>query len=285
MTAEVKATTKTPYVPQENYDAYHILSLPEEILSLIEHAIITDRPTNQPLSFDKVALPIKMTSAEIRAFAQTVSRFSRTNKLFHEQCKPLMENLRKKYDDRLNHETHQSIIDTTHIAYERENEENRELRAQKLQAMIDAFGGMEKFYKYGILDLGNNTGDTDYIDFVTHDAFIGQPFPIMVGRDRLNRPFFSVILLHRNPLDLNHYTRPLFKEAVNIQNQVGFVATFFQRYSNGTSWTCGNNTAIGVHLLNLIDPLLMKDIVEGNHPDFILGNIEAYNTWRANQPS
>ena len=277
MTAGVKASTFTSYAPQKDNGAHPILDLPEEIHSLIEHAILTNRPTDQPLSSDKVTLPINMTSAEIRTLAQTVSRFSQTNKLFHEQCKPLMEELKKQHDGRLNYEAHQAIIDTTHIAYVRKNEGIRKFRAMKLQAMIDAFGGMEKFYKYRILDIGNRIKN-DSIDFVVHNDFIGQPFPVMIGKDWFNRPFFSVILLHRNPVNPNDYIQnPQLGIAVNIQNQVGFVATFYQRYSFDTLWTYGHH-ALGVNLPSwIIDPSLIKDIVEGNHTDLILGNIEAYN--------
>ena len=42
---------------------------------------------------------------------------------------------------------------------------------------------------YPILDIGNNMGDTDYLDFIKYED---TSSPVMKGRDKYNRPFFVI---------------------------------------------------------------------------------------------
>ncbi|MGD9592254.1 MAG: hypothetical protein AB7V32_07025 [Candidatus Berkiella sp.] len=56
------------------------------------------------------------------------------------------------------------------------------------QELINAFGGAEQIAKLPVLDLGENIGASEYIDFVTPKMMSAQ---IMRGKDKIGRPFIS----------------------------------------------------------------------------------------------
>ena len=68
-----------------------------------------------------------------------------------------------------------------------------------------------------ILDIGNKQGFTDYIDFIKPDEV---KYPVMQGIDCFRRKFIVLKM---------------------IVNKKQFFQTFFQRYTNGSSWMgCGH---------------------------------------------
>jgi len=83
--------------------------------------------------------------------------------------------------------------------------------------LIEALGGKEAFEKLPVLDLGEYTGCTGYIDFLEVEDVAA---PLMRGMDSHGRPFVTFRL--------------------KIGEEVG-VEVAFRRYTTGRAWVSGDN--------------------------------------------
>ena len=109
------------------------------------------------------------------------------------------------------------------------------------------------YYKCDILDIGNKTGDTSYIDFIKQIDL--KQNNIMKGTDCCRRKFiiFKATIIYDDKTEKNTFS------------------TFFQRYTDNTKlWhICGHDGSLifdtcgGTNLkqLEIIDELLHKGIV------------------------
>lgn len=88
--------------------------------------------------------------------------------------------------------------------------------------LVEAFGGIENIHKLPILDLGQQVGSTDYIDFVM-DKDMNKG--IMKGTDVYGRPFIA------------------FRYVNNKKPQHGLqVQTLFRRYTDSNrTWCFGSH--------------------------------------------
>lgn len=102
--------------------------------------------------------------------------------------------------------------------------------------IMDLFGGRENFEKLPILDVDKIKGNEgyDYIDFITPNDMTA---PIMRGKDRYGREFFSI-------------------RAQDIGGNTA-VQTIFKRYSEGNIWTSGGSQIIRINSF-LIDFLKIE---------------------------
>lgn len=102
---------------------------------------------------------------------------------------------------------------------------------------------LTRIYSIPILDIGTQTGDTGYIDFITPDM---MPSRIMKGIDAFGRAFVCMRF---------------------IQSERSSVVTLFQRYSSGSLFWVTNNTVlrgfegvtiVGKPLLTLVSEILRR---------------------------
>ncbi|MBA3602432.1 MAG: hypothetical protein H0W50_02045 [Parachlamydiaceae bacterium] len=84
------------------------------------------------------------------------------------------------------------------------------------------FGGRRNFEKLPILDIGNRTGSTGYIDFIKDKEMSA---PIMRGKDCHGREFFSI--------------RARSNVVIKLEYLNSGCQTFFKRYTDMASWTDG----------------------------------------------
>jgi hypothetical protein len=83
-----------------------------------------------------------------------------------------------------------------------------------------------------ILDIGDQVGDTQYIDFITSDMMSHY---IMRGVDKFGRPFLSVKVEQKFKISKNSNDTNDEEEETDVikQKTKSIVGTFFQRYSDG----------------------------------------------------
>lgn len=123
------------------------------------------------------------------------------------------------------------------------------LEAQRayIAKMKEAFGGEEIYNALPHLDIGNRTGDTGYIDFLTAQELSK---PIMKGTDVLGRPFIALRLCFKNS-----------------DNKNPFVIALFQRYADGGSWSFGSRKDWDTFQTRLDDRdwNVVRQLRAGNH--------------------
>lgn len=120
--------------------------------------------------------------------------------------------------------------------------------------IINIFGSVHNLSNIPILDIKEQMGPTDYIDFILKDTVTHK---IMRGKDKFNRYF----LCFRYKLN-------------NINNKFSpevFVETIFQRYTNNPElWTCGGHVGLNMikeignsHYLNEVNYNYLRRLVNG----------------------
>jgi hypothetical protein len=129
-------------------------------------------------------------------------------------------------------------------------------RTLAFQAMQEAVGGSTAFHRLPILEIGNRTGATGYLDFLKIQDL---PHPVMRGTDHAGRPFISVRLRSNRNQDRGQQ----------------FVVTFFQRYSDsGGRWTWGTTfpemDLFGNVLRDTDRAAIREIVVTRNNPQFTL---------------
>ncbi|MBS0649845.1 MAG: hypothetical protein JSR93_01665 [Verrucomicrobia bacterium] len=130
---------------------------------------------------------------------------------------------------------------------------------QAFQAVKEAVGGEAAFNAFPVLDLGNRTGATGYLDFLQSNELTHS---FMRGSDAGARPFISLKL--------------------NVPSGEGrpphqTVITFFQRYSTGGEWTWGSrnyNTHNAIAFGNRLEAqdlaVIRQIVVDRNQPQLSL---------------
>jgi hypothetical protein len=125
---------------------------------------------------------------------------------------------------------------------------------QAFRAIKEAVGGEAAFNALPVLDLGQHTGSTGYLDFLRPNDLTHS---IMRGADAGGRPFISLKL--NTPSDPGH---PPHQTAI----------TFFQRFATGGEWTWGSSSYHGdpVRFGDRLTPedlaTIRQIVVERNHP-------------------
>jgi len=120
--------------------------------------------------------------------------------------------------------------------------------------IINIFGSIHNLSNIPILDIKEQMGSSDYIDFILKDTVTHK---IMRGKDKYNRLF----LCFRYKLnDINNRFSPEV-----------FVETIFQRYTNNSElWTCGGHDGLNMikeignsHYLNEVNYNYLRRLVNG----------------------
>lgn len=135
----------------------------------------------------------------------------------------------------------------------------RDREAQlSFQVIKEAVGGEAVFNALPILDLGNRTGDTGYLDFLRPNELTHS---IMRGTDAGARPFICLKLNAPSDEGLPpHQT----------------VITFFQRYSTGGEWSWSSQSyhnepvRFGDRLTAQDRAIIRQIVVDRNHPQLSL---------------
>ena len=128
---------------------------------------------------------------------------------------------------------------------------------QAVSNIQNAVGGEAAFNQLPVLDIGNHTGATGYIDFLEPNDLRES---VMRGTDAAGRPFISL------------------KMRFNASEP--FVITFFQRYRTGGRWTWGTSAPNPFYRRkeepfgNVLGPqdlaTIRQIVVDRNHPRFRL---------------
>lgn len=125
---------------------------------------------------------------------------------------------------------------------------------QAFQAIKEAVGGEAAFNALPVLDIGDRTGGTGYLDFLQPNDLTHS---VMRGADAGGRPFISLKL--NVPSQSRH---PSYQTVI----------TFFQRFATGGEWTWGSQNYHGnpVNFGNRLTPqdlaIIRQIIVDRSHP-------------------
>jgi hypothetical protein len=215
-------------------------SLPQEIYTLFAEAAIDGPLVASP------ELCEKMIGGEICEKARLVSVFVQICIRFHNEYHPVMKALK-----------------TAHLYARILNEINRDIPShpehrEQVRKMFGIFGGI---CKYPILDIGQQRGWTDFIDFIGLETFKRKAHPIQVGCDYQGRVFFSLFVIFKDAAT-----------ALKLQNEKGCVITVFQRMRNSTVLAYGTRESVSFTVSGTIEERVQQ-LMAGTHPTLKLGDV------------
>lgn len=114
------------------------------------------------------------------------------------------------------------MLDMNTTSIDKFKAESAKVKERYPAELIEAFGGADEIASLPVIDLGTNTGETDYLDFITPDMLNGAD--IVRGVDNIGRPFISFCIKYQS---------------------FAYVETIFPRYTSKTShWTTGGPETI-----------------------------------------